>query len=64
MASHPSRAGQYQVHRANGAYELRAAPGGAEATALAARLSALLGGASVAPAPGFEPTGPKTRVVV
>ena len=54
----------YQVHRTNGAYELRMAPGGGEAPALAARLSGLLGGASVVPAPGFEPTSPKTRVVV
>ena len=54
----------YQVHRSNGAYELRAADDAVDASALAERLSGVLGGASVIPAPGFQPTKPKTRVVV
>jgi phenylacetate-coenzyme A ligase PaaK-like adenylate-forming protein len=55
---------RYQVHRRPEGLELRPAPGVEDAGALAARLADLLGGASVEVAPGFAPSGPKTRTVV
>ncbi len=56
---------QYQVRRLpGGGGELRPAPGVNDADRLAAGLSELLGGAPVEVAPGFDPGGLKTRVVV